>query len=329
MWSAAGQAILHATVAALLIEGLLRLWRVEDPGERLAMRGIALAAPLVLTTIYLAATPWRAESWFVEDWSLFAGAHWNHVRLGGIGLASAASAALSAAGTALFLRDALPFIGDRLARTAAGDGLPDSHPACTRVRDAVHAVDAAEARGDARPTTVTVVALESPVLMCTGIGPTEIVVSTGTLDHLDDTALEAALAHEMAHLAARDPLTGWWLMAARTVQFFNPVVQIVARQAVQDLERRADIAVTRRGRARGLADAVHRLSLADHVHSDLTLPADGRHPAGRLLASAHRRAVDARCELLLDGTLPACQPFRAWRLALAASALAVLLFLVV
>lgn len=326
MIAAAGQAILHATVAALLIEGLLRLWRVEDPGERLAMRGIALAAPLLLTTMYLAAAPWRAESWFVEDWSLFAGAHWNHVRLGGIGLASAASAALSAAGTALFLRDALPFVADRLVRTAAGDRLPHDHPAYARVRNAV---DAAEGRGVNRPSTVTVVALESPVLLCTGTRRTEIVISTGTLDHFDDAALEAALAHEMAHLAARDPLTGWWLMAARTLQFFNPVVQIVARQAVQDLERRADIVVAERGRARGLADAVQRLSLAEHVHSDLTLPADGRHPARRLLASAQRRAVDARCELLLEGTLPARQPFRTVRLGLAASALAVLLFLVV
>ncbi|MFO7693052.1 MAG: M56 family metallopeptidase [Vicinamibacterales bacterium] len=326
MIAAAGQAIMHAAVAALVIEALLRLWRVEDPGERLAMRGIVLAAPILLTTLYLAAAPWRAESWFVEDWSLFAGAHWNHVRLGGIGLASAASAALSAAGAALFLRDALPFVADRLSRTAPGDGLPLDHPACARVRDAI---DAAEARGLDRPSVVTVVALDSPVLMCAGIGRTAIVVSTGTLDHLDDAALEAGLAHEMAHLAARDPLTGWWLMAARALQFFNPVVQIVARQAIQDLERRADIAVAARGRARGLADAVHRLSLAEDVHSDLTLPADGRHPAERLLASAHRRAVDARCQLLLERARPARQPWRAWRLGLAASALAVLLFLVV
>ncbi len=326
MIAAAGQAILHATVAALLIEGLLRLWRVDEPGERLVMRGIALAAPLLFTTMYLAAAPWRAEPWFVENWSLFAGAHWNHVRLGGIGLASAASAALSAAGIALFLRDAQPFLADRLARTAPGDGLPHNHPACARVRDAV---DAAGARGISRPATVIVVALESPVLLCTGIGCTAIVVSTGALDRLEDDALEAALAHELAHLAARDPLTGWWLMAARTLQFFNPVVQIVARQAGQDLERRADIAVTERGGARGLADAVQRLSLAGNVHSDLALPADGRHPAWRLLASAHRRAVDARCALLTAGTLPARQPFRTWRLGLAASALAVLLFFVV
>jgi len=41
--AAAGQAILHATVAAFVIEALLRLWRVEDPGERLAMRWMTLS----------------------------------------------------------------------------------------------------------------------------------------------------------------------------------------------------------------------------------------------------------------------------------------------
>ena len=168
---------------------------------------------------------------------------------------------------------------------------------------------------------ITVVAFSSPVLMCTGIDRPSIVVSTGTLDRLDDRALEAALAHEFAHLATRDPLTGWWLMAARTVQFFNPVVQILARQAVQELERRADIAVTAQGRAAGLADAVHRLSLAGGAHSDLDLPAGGGHPGARVLASAHRRALDARCQLLLEGAVPASRPHRAWRVGLAAVAL--------
>ena len=71
--SAAGQAILHATVAALFVEALLRLWRVEDPGERLAMRWVAIGAPVILTTLYLVLMPWRAAAWFVEHWSLFAG----------------------------------------------------------------------------------------------------------------------------------------------------------------------------------------------------------------------------------------------------------------
>ena len=60
MIDAAGQAILHATVAALVVEALLRLWRVEDPGERLAMRWVEMAAPVLLTTAYLALAPWRS-----------------------------------------------------------------------------------------------------------------------------------------------------------------------------------------------------------------------------------------------------------------------------
>jgi beta-lactamase regulating signal transducer with metallopeptidase domain len=118
-------------------------------------------------------------------------------------------------------------------------------------------------------------------------------------------------------------------MTARTLQFFNPVVQIVARQAVQDLERRADIAVTAQGRSGGLAAAVHALSIAADVHSDLALPSEGGPLRSRSLASAHRRALDVRCQLLREGVLPAPQRHRAWRLGLTGAALAALLFLVV
>jgi Zn-dependent protease with chaperone function len=322
--AAAGQAILHAAVAALLVEALLRLWRVDDPGERLEMRWIAIGAPVLLTTAYLLAAPWRSAPWFVERWALFAGAHWDQLRVGGTGVASASSVALAVLGVLLYLRDAVPFVADRLARTTPEDGLPHDHPACTRVRRAIDALPAA-----GRPSTFTVLDADSPVLLCTGVGRTAVVISTGTLGRLDEEALRAALAHEAAHLAHRDPLTGWWLMAARTVQFFNPVVQVLAKQAVQDLERRADLAVAAQGQSRQLALAVHALSRAADVHSDLALPVEGSHPGERVLASAHRRALDARCQLLIEGVVPAPQALRAWRLGLTAAALGVLLFLVV
>ena len=324
--TAAGQAILHATVAALVVEGLLRLWRVDDPGERLALRWIAIAAPVLLTTAYLALAPWRASASFVEHWSLFAGAHWNHVRVGGIGLASAASAVCSALGLVLYLRDAVPFLADRLLRSTTENGLRRDHPASVRVRDTLATLPAA---GLLPTPTLIVLEHASPVLLCSGVERTSIVVSTGTLDRLDDAALRAALAHELAHLARRDPRTGWQLMAARTLQCFNPVVQIVARQAVQELESRADVDVTIQGLSRGLAEAVHRLSFAADVHSDLALPSDSGHPADRLLASAHRRALDARCQRLLEGAVPRSQPYRAWRVGLTGAALAAVLFLVV
>jgi Zn-dependent protease with chaperone function len=326
LWTGAGQAILHATVAALVVEALLRLWRVEDPGERLGLRWAALAAPVLLTPAYLVSAPWRGEPWFVERWSLFAGAHWDQVRLGGVGLASGAAVALAALGAALYLRDAIPWLADRLARTAPDAALPPDHPASARVRAAFAALPIC---CPGQLPAFTVIDLEAPVLLCTGIDRTAILVSTGTLDRLDHSALEAALAHELAHLATRDPLIGWWLMAVRTLQFFNPVVQIVARQAVQDLERRADVAVTALGRSRGLAEAVRRLSLASDVHSDLALPSAGVRPGDRVLASAHRRALDARCQLLIEGTVPLPALHRWWWIGLTGAALAPLLFLVV
>jgi Zn-dependent protease with chaperone function len=324
--AAAGQAILHATVAALLIGALLRWWRVEDPGERLAMRWVAMAAPALLSTMYLVFAPWRTAPWFVDGWALFAGAHWEQLRIGGAGVASAAAVVLSVLGTALYLRDTVPFLADRLVRSAPDRGLPGDHPASARVR---RALDAVHESGPGRPSSVTVVDDSSPVLLCTGIDRTAIVISTGTLDRLDDDSLAAALAHEVAHLATRDPLAGWWLMTARTLQFFNPVVQVVARQAVQDLERRADVTVAEQGRACGLASAVRRLSLAADVHSDLALASDGGRLASRVLWSAHRRGIDDRCRLLLENVVPARRPLRAWRIALASAGLAALLFLVV
>ena len=91
----------------------------------------------------------------------------------------------------------------------------------------------------------------------------------------------------------------------------------------------AGIAVAALGRSGGLAEAVARLSHVADVHSDLALPSEGGHLGDGVLVSAHRRALDARRDLLLEGAVPVSQPFRAWRIGLAGAALAALLFFVV
>ena len=48
--------------------------------------------------------------------------------------------------------------------------------------------------------------------------------------------------------------------------------------------------------------------------------------ARQMLVSADRRALAARCQSLLEGAVPARQPFRAWRIGLTGAALAGLLF---
>jgi len=322
----AGQAILHATIAALVLEALLRLWRVQDPGERLRLRWVVLLTPL-LTAAYVVLVPARSTDGFGVHWALFAGARWNALRVGPLGAASALTWLLIVLGVALYLRDALPFLADRTGRRTPEEALPDAHPAVRRVR--AHLGPAAGATA-APSVDVRVLDLDTPVLLCSGVDRPCIIASTAALDLLTDHELRAALAHELEHVAHRDPLSGWWLMAVRTLQCFNPAIQIVGRQAVVEIERRADLGAVGRGFGVPLAAAIARLGSASDTRSDLV---DDDGPAAslpeRVQLSAHRHALDDRCERLLEARVPVRSGLSPWHVGLAGATLSILLFFVV
>ncbi|MCX6551627.1 MAG: M56 family metallopeptidase [Acidobacteria bacterium] len=320
----AGQAILHATIAALVVEALMRAWRVQDPGERLALRWVVLLSPLA-TAGFVVLAPGRATDAFSLQWALFAGMHWNELPVGGVGVAAAATALLALLGGVLYLRDALPFLTDRVGRQTPEAVLPDAAPAVARVRARLARVDAA-----ARPSpSVIVLDRPTPVFLCAGVDRPAIIVSTGALDRLSDAELDAATVHELAHLERRDPVMGWCLMAVRTFQCFNPAIQILGRQAVQELERRADLAVVRKGGAGALASAISRLARDPESHSDLVQAAEPASLSERFHSRAHQHAVDDRCARILEEEVPVEMPWRKLRIALAATAVTLILYLVV
>jgi Zn-dependent protease with chaperone function len=320
----AGLAILHATIAAAVVEGLLRAWRVHDPGQRLALRAVALTAPFVSPWLLPALFPMRASQAFLDRWSWFGGAHWDNLRVGGWPLSQAAAAVLILAGLAFFLRDALPFLADRIRR-------PDDGPEPGPHDDGRRRVAAALADLPARPSpdpVVKILSRDDAVLLCSGVGTPVITVSAGALARLDDEALRAALAHELEHIRRGDPALGWVLMLARSLQAFNPATQIVGRQIVQELEHRSDSQTARLGLGSALARAIARLSSLEHPHTDLAGATDARPwlPAWSTRAAA--RATDLRCERLLAG--PAAAPgSTARRVTLAAAGVAAVLFFVV
>jgi len=314
------QSILHTFIGALYVEALLRGWRIRHPDQRLALRLVALATPLVLVPALVFLYPARRSAAFLDDVALFAGRHWDELRIFGVGLHQLWAGAFALAGTLLFLMDLLPLFRRR-SDEWRGIAPPDEVAAAVaelagRIRLPLPAIHFRETR--------------QPLLFCTGVRKPALVISRGTVELLDPAELRAALAHELGHLSRRDPAVSWGLMAARALQFFNPAFQVLARAMAKDAEWRADEAASRAcGDRLALAACLFQLSRA----TERLPPPPGRRNlplAGALagpLAEARALDMERRCRRLLEPA-PRPAPLGALRVALAATALSVLLYFV-
>ena len=320
----AGQAILHGIIAALFVEALLRLWRVREPDERLALRWLALAAPLLVTPIYSLAAPVRATGSFGVRWALFSGHHWDQLRLGGTDLTTFVTLVSMGLGLLLFLRDVVPYLHDRMRTTAETRVTDPGDPRLARLRRVLALIPDSLSIG----ADVVLIDRDGPVLLCSAAGRRpSVLASTGALARLDDAELRAALSHEVSHLVRHDPQAGWVLLLLRTLQIFSPAAQIVGRHIVQELEYRADMAVAREGHSAELVRAIAQLSQADPALSN---PERRARPEfrRRLVAHTRRLAEEAR-RRRLEEAAPATRSVAPICAVLAAAGLALLLFFVV
>jgi Zn-dependent protease with chaperone function len=317
------ESLLHALVAALVVEGLLRVWRLDDPAERLRYRLLVLIAPLVLPLAFALAAPGRATGAFADTRALFALSHWSGVRLAGVQIDRVAVWLGAALGVVLFLRDLAPVVrgGRRRMRARGGE-------ACEAVAPEVS--ELAALMGLPRPPAIRCVPSDAPVLFAAGFARPALVVSTGALSRLGGPARRAALAHELAHLQGRDLVMGWTVMLVRAALVLNPVSQIVARAVVLEMERRADDRAARVAGGEALAEAMAALS-----HGRRPRRAAGRDtgPFNEFLADLAARgrvvAIERRRARLLGACPPAPRVFPAARFGLAAAAVTALLFFVV
>jgi Zn-dependent protease with chaperone function len=315
------QSIVHALVAALVVEALVRVWRVRMPEERLALRLAALVQPLAVTPALVFLSPLRAGEEFHDRWAVFSGRHWEEVQVLGRSVFVLFVLGMAAIGLALFLMDLLPLLRRRARPQGAGGGDPPPGLAEDVAR-------LARAAG-AEPPPVRFLDADAPAIFCTGVRRPAVVISRGALALLDPAERRAALAHELYHLARRDPLVSWLVMGARALLFFNPVAQVLARVMAREAERRADDGG---GEAAGdrLALASALLKLHRATGGGARIPRTL--PFGSALSEPLRRArsrdVEIRCRRLLDGGPERPTPLAGLRVSLVAIALPALLFFV-
>ena len=249
--------VVQSAAAAGLTGALLKAWRVRSPSWRLRFWVLALSLPVVLPPLYAAAFPVRSSEPFRRDVALFVASRWAELPVGGFRLGPVLAVAIAGAGVALFLRDLVPALrqGWRL-RAHGTEGDP-------RGRDVAERVASHAARFSvAAPATGLVPDDEAAYLYCRGFLRPAVDVSTGALAALSPEELDAALAHEVAHVAGRHLVLGWGLIGLRSLLFFNPVAQIVGRTAVLEMERSADAAAAAAtGRPASVASALAKLGV--------------------------------------------------------------------
>jgi Zn-dependent protease with chaperone function len=310
----AAECILHGIVAAIVVMMVLRAQRICTPQTRLRFWLLAVGFPLAGTPLLWWLAPWRLGERFRDDWALFSTSHFSPWAWHGVELAEAAAWLLAALGAALFLRDVIPFALD----FARGR---DTHRTVTKPSPALSgaAQRAAAALGIGVPR-LTMLASKHPILICRGLRKPIIVASMGLCEMLAPDELEAAIAHEMAHARYRDPVLGWALMLVRGLCFFSPAVQLAARAAVAEVERRAD------------------QSAARIVGSTEAVVASLRKMSGNSGAPAHATrtwhgfrlaAIEERCQALLREGQSTPEELSPWILPTTALGLGVILFLTI
>jgi len=314
MGSRAAEALLHGIVAATVVMVLLPAQRVRAPETRLRFWLLAMALPVTATPLYWLLAPWRHSERFRDDWALFSASHLAPWTLHGVPLANAVAELLALAGAILFLRDVIPFALDLALGRAAKRALLSVPAALTQA-----AGRCAAALGMGLPR-LSVIESKHPILLCRGLRNPVIVASTGLCEMVAPDELEACIAHEMAHAKQRDPVLGWVLMVVRGICFFNPAVQLAARAAAREIERRADQSAARTvGSAEPVVRTMRKLSGSDSATPERALTWHGFRLA----------VIEQRCHALLHDPLPDAKAQSMWILAVAAIGLGVILFLTV
>jgi Zn-dependent protease with chaperone function len=320
------QSIAHVVIAACVAEILVRLWRVHDPDLRVAFRALPLAFPAVVLPAFLVLAPWRRDEAFREGAALFVGSRWAALTVLGVEVSGLVFAALVGLGVALLGVDVWRILARRRPALAGIPRAPAEHtgPLVAEV--------AALARELAAPLpAVTVLDTPEPVLLVSGLRRPALVISRGVLERLDARERRAALAHELAHLARRDGLAGWALLACRVVLAFNPAAQVVARGVARELECRADALAVRAGGDRdALGAALARLA-GGHGGVPAATSAYGRwrRLADEILRRGRLAAVARRRQRLQRASGETGRELEALRLAGAGVGLVLLLFFVV
>lgn len=289
------QSFFHSLMAAAVAEIAVKSFGIRSPRSRQRLFLAIIVVPVVMLPAYLLAGPYRDSVPFRAG-ALFDSGRWLSLEMFGIPPAGAVLLLAFAVATLSFLFQELAPIVLQALRPAHPDPAARDGGDEPAVRQALESLS-----GPAPP--VFIVDDDDFVIFSTTGKLASITVSSGLVAALSVDQLRAALAHEIAHINRSRLHLLPAVFFLRMAMFFNPVVLMAFRRAVQEDERICDeMAVSMTGDRAALADTLKTLYLAP----DEPGAAGGRRSALRLAEDmdrySHRLNIESRIAGIGDGS---------------------------
>lgn len=247
----AAQAFCHALITAVIMDRALKAWKINDPVNRQRFSLVVVLFPIISFPFFQALDPGRSSVLFRLN-ALFDSNRWLDMELwSAIPLSVLFLLVLAATSLVFLFQEMVPVLRHTL---ESNDSAPEGVPMQTNP----FLEQASKTLSLETPRVHIIDDDEFLIFSTTGKKPV-IFVSTGLTKSLTPDQLQAALAHEVAHIARsrRPVLLGVFFL--RVLMFFNPVVLLEFRRAVRNEEKICDdIAVSLTQRPQALADALKK-----------------------------------------------------------------------
>lgn len=247
------QAFCHSLIAALIVDRAIQSWGIRSPLIQFRFRLIVLLLPIFSFPLYQIINPNRGTIYFREDTALLDINRWLTVELWGkVSVTLLFFLILSVTTLIFLLQEIIPILRDTY-NSKTPDTIIKRPAEYSVVNEAIQSLPV-------NKPDIFIVEDNHPLLFSTGGNNTAIYLSTGLVDTLNKDQIQAALAHEIAHIMRRRSPLIWAIFFARVLMFFNPVILVEFRRIIQEDEKICDdIAVSLTQKPLALATTLREL----------------------------------------------------------------------
>ncbi|MBI5574964.1 MAG: M48 family metalloprotease [Deltaproteobacteria bacterium] len=292
----ATQAFFHSAIAGAVVEIALKSWKIRSPSSRQKFLLFAVVFPIFSFPIFKTIDSARNSVYFRMG-ALFDSSRWMSVELPG-------SIPLGAVLILVFFMTSLVFFFQELFPVMK-HAFASGKPAPGEIREADEpAVAEALAPLPVEKPDIYVIDDEDPMIFSSTGRKGSVFMSSGLVGLLDVEQLQAALAHEIAHVARSRRPYMVIVFLLRIAMFFNPVVLLEFRRSIQDDEKICDeIAVSMTGKPLVLAATLKKLYLSQEEGRSGERQRDAS-VTGRLEDYSHKLNIESRIGRLEKGYAP-------------------------